>query len=191
MLSDYCKKIADEYGVKKLIPNLGNKTKYVLHYKNLQLYLSLGMKLTKIHKVLNFKQSPWMKKCIDFNTKERKNAANSFEKDFFKLMINSVYGKTIENVRKRIHVKLVNNEKDFLKYTSRPTHITPKIFGKNYAAVHEIKPFLTLNKPLYVWFTVLELSKWLMYDFHYTYTKKHFDAELLFTDTDSLTYEIK
>ena len=196
MLSDYCKKIADEYGikvgdVKKLIPNLGNKTNYVVHYRNLQLYLSLGMKLTKIHRVLKFKQSDWMKKYIDFNTEKRTNAANSFEKDFFKLMINSVYGKTIENLRKRINVRLVNNEKDFLKYTSRPTHITHKIFGKNYAAIHEIKPVLMLNKPIYVGFTVLELSKWLMYDFHYNFIKKHFDAELLFTDTDSLTYEIK
>ena len=88
-------------------------------------------------------------------------------------------------------VRLVKNQKDFLKYTSRPTHITHKIFGKNYAAIHEIKPVLTLNKPIYVGFTVLELSKWLMYDFHYNFIKKHFDAELLFTDTDSLTYEIK
>ena len=96
-----------------------------------------------------------------------------------------------ENLRKRINVRLVNNETDFLKYTSRPTHITHKIFGKNYAAIHEIKPVLTLNKPIYVGFTVLELSKWLMYDFHYNFIKKHFDAELLFTDTDSLTYEIK
>ena len=88
-------------------------------------------------------------------------------------------------------VRLVKNQKDFLKYTSRPTHITHKIFGKNYAAIHEIKPVLTLNKPIYVGFTVLELSKWLMYDFHYSFIKKHFDAELLFTDTDSLTYEIK
>ena len=196
MLSDYCKKIADEYeikvgDVKKLIPNLGNKTNYVVHYRNLQLYLSLGMKLTKIHRVLKFKQSDWMKKYIDFNTKKRTNAADSFKKDFFKLMINSVYGKTMENLRKRINVRLVNNEKDFLKYTSRPTHITHKIFGKNYAAIHEIKPVLTLNKPIYVGFTVLELSKWLMYDFHYSFIKKHFDAELLFTDTDSLTYEIK
>ena len=196
MLSKYCKKIADKYeikigDVKKLIPNLGNKTNYVVHYRNLQLYLSLGMKLTKIHRVLKFKQSDWMKKYIDFNTEKRTNAAKSFEKDFFKLIINSVYGKAMENLRKRIKGRLVNNEKDFLKYTSRPTHITHKIFGKNYAAIHEIKPVLTLNKPIYVGFTVLELSKWLMYDFHYSFIKKHFDAELLFTDTGSLTYEIK
>ena len=135
ILSDYCKKITDEYGINvsdlmKLIPNLGNKTNYVLHYRDLQLHLSLGMKLTKIHRVLKFKQSDWMKKYIDFNTEKRTNAANSFEKDFFKLMINSVYGKTMENLRKRIKVRIVNNEKDFLKYTSRPTHITHRIFGK-------------------------------------------------------------
>ena len=88
-------------------------------------------------------------------------------------------------------MRLVNNEKDFLKYTSRPTYITHKIFGKDYAAIHEIKPVLMLNKPIYVGFTVLELSKWLMYDFHYNFIKKHLDAELLFTDTDSPTYEIK
>ena len=118
-LSKYCKSIADKYDikvsdVKKLIPNLGNKTKYVLHYKNIQLYLSLGMKLTKIHKVLKFKQSDWMKKYIEFNTKKRMGAANDFEKDFFNLMINSVYGKAMENLRKRINVRFVNNKKDFL-----------------------------------------------------------------------------
>ena len=145
MLSGYCKKIADKYGVKcddvkKLIPNLGHKTNNVLHYRDLQLYLSLGTKLTKIHRVLKFKQSDWMKKYIYFNTKERKNAANSFEKDFFKSMVNSFYGKTMENLRKRIKVRLVTNEQDFLKYTSKPTYITHKIFDKNYAAIHEIKP---------------------------------------------------
>ena len=87
--------------------------------------------------------------------------------------------------------RLVNNEKDFLKYTSRPTHITHQIFDKNYVTIHEIKLVLALNKPIYVEFTVLELSKWLMCDFHYNFIKKHFGAELLFTDTDSLTYEIK
>ena len=110
MQSDYCKKSADKYeikfgDVKKSIPNLGNKTNYVLHYRNLQLYLTLGMKLTKIHKVLKLKESDWMKKYIDFNTEKRTNAANSFEKDFLKLMINSVYGKTMENVRQRINVR--------------------------------------------------------------------------------------
>ena len=96
MLSKYCKTIADKYeikvvDVKKLIPNLSNKTNYEVHYRNLQLYLSLRMKLTKIHRVLKFKQSDWMKKHIDFNTENRMNAANDFEKNFFKLMINSVY----------------------------------------------------------------------------------------------------
>ena len=143
MLSNYCKKIADEYeikvgDVKKLIPNLGNKTNYVLHYRNLQLYLFLGMKLTKIHRVLKFKQSDLMKKYIDFNTKKRTNASNRFEKNFFKLTINSVFGKAMENLRKIINVRLVNNKTDFLKYTSRPIHITHKIFGKNFAAIHEI-----------------------------------------------------
>ena len=145
MLSGYCKKIADKYGVKcddvkKLIPNLGHKTNNVLHYRDLQLYLSLGTKLTKIRRVLKFKQSDWMKKYIYVNTKERKNAANSFEKDFFKSMVNSFYGKTMENLRKRIKVRLVTNEQDFLKYTSKPTYITHKIFDKNYVAIHEIKP---------------------------------------------------
>ena len=99
-----------------------------------------------------------MKRYTDFNTKKRKNATNDFEKYFFKLMINSVYGETMENLRKRMNVRLVNNEKDFLKYTSRPTYITHKIFGKDYAAIHEIKPVLVLNKPIYVEFTVLVLE---------------------------------
>ena len=106
-------------------------------------------------------------------------------------MINSVYGKTMENLRKRINVRLLCNEKDFLKYTSKPTYVTHISFDKNVAAIHEIKPVLVLNKPIYVRFTVLELSKWMMYDFHYNFIKKNFNAELLFTDTDSLTYEIK
>ena len=196
MLSKYCKKIADKYeirvsDVKELIPNLGNKTNCVVHYRNLQLHLSLGMKLTKIHRVLKFKQSDWMKKYIDFNTEKRINAANDFEKDFFKLMINSVYGKTMENLQKIINVRLVNNAKDFVKYNSKRTYITHKMFGKGYDAIHKIKPVLILNKPIYVGFTVPDLSKWKMYYFHNNFVKNNFNAESLFTDTDSLTYEIK
>ena len=196
ILSKYCKKITDKYeikvgDVKIIIPNLGNKTNYVVHYRNLQLYLSLGVKLTKIHRVLKFKQSDWMKKYIDLNTEKRINAANDFEKDFVKLMINSVYGKTMENLLKRINVRLINNSKKNLKYTSKLTYMTHKMFGKDYAAIHDIKPVLALNKPIYVGFTILDLSKWKMYDFHYNFIKKNFDAKLLFTDTDSLTSEIK
>ena len=98
-----------------MIPNLGNKTKYVVHYRNLQLYLSLGIKLTKIYRVLRFKQSDWMKKYIDFNTKKNMSATIDFKKDFFKLTINSVYGKTMENLRKRINVRFVNNKKRLFK----------------------------------------------------------------------------
>ena len=102
-------------------------------------------------------------------------------------MINSVYGKTTKNLGKRINVRLANKAEDFLKYTSKPTYITHKIFGKDYAAI----PVLILNKPIYVGFTVLDLSKWKMYNFHYNFIKKNFDAELLFTDTGSHTYEVK
>ena len=170
ILSNYCKSIADKYDIKvgdikKLIPNLGNKNKYVFHYRNLQLYLSLKMKLTKMHRVLKLKQPDSMKKYIDFNTKKRICATNDFEKDFFKLMINSIYGKTMEKLRKRLNVRFVNNKKDFLKYTSKPTYVTHKLFNKNFATIHEIKPVLIVNKPIYAGFTVLDLSKWLMYDF--------------------------
>ena len=145
MLSGYCKKIADEYGIKagdvvKLISSLGNKTNYVLYYKNFQSHLSLGLKLPKIHKVLKFKESDWIKKYIDFNTEKKTNAASGFGKDFFKLIINSVYGKTVKNLQKIINIRLVNNKKDLIKHTSRQTHITHKIFNKNYAAIHKIKP---------------------------------------------------
>ena len=146
------------------------------------------MKLTKIHRVLEFKQSDWMN---NFNTEKRMNTADGFEKHFFRLMINSLYGKTMENLRKGINVRLVNKEDDFIKYTSKPTYITHKMFGKYYAAIDEIELDLILSKPIYVEFTVLDLSKWKMYNFHYNFFKNNLDAESLFTDTDSLTYEIK
>ena len=95
----------------------------------------------------------------------------------------------MENLRKRINVRFVNNKKDFLKYTSKPTYVTHKLFNKNFAPIHETKQVLVLNKPIYVGFTVLDLSKWLMYYFHHKFVKKNFNAELLFTDTDSLAYE--
>ena len=98
------------------------------------------MKLSKVHKILKFKQSDWLKKYIDFNTEKRKNATNSFEKDFFELMNNSAFGKTMENLRKITNVRLVNHDKDYIRYLSKPSFVSQKIFCKNCVAVHEIKP---------------------------------------------------
>ena len=198
MLSNYSKRIADKYNIStglvyKLIPTLSNKEKYVLHYRNLQLYIDLGLKVSKVHRVLEFNQSPWLKQYIAFNTEKRKNAKNAFEKEFFKLMNNSVFGKTMENIRKRVDVRLVTDEKKLLKLTSKPTYVSCKIFNENLVAVHKIKETVTLNRPAYVGMSILDLSKTLMYDFHYKYIKKNYGekAMLLFTDTDSLTYEIE
>ena len=198
MLSEYCKTIATKYNistglVSKLIPTLSNKEKYVLHYRNLQLYLDLGLKINKVHRVLEFNQSPWLKQYINFNTQKRTQAKNSFEKDFFKLMNNSVFGKTMENLRKRVDVRLITDEKKLLKMVSKPTYVSSKIFNENLVAVHKIKETLTLNRPAYVGMCILDLSKTLMYNFHYNYIKNKYGnkAKLLFTDTDSLTYEIE
>ena len=198
MLSGYCKKIAKKYKisiglVSKLIPTLRDKKEYVLYYRNLQLYLDLGLKIKKINRVLKFDQSPWLKEYIDFNTEKRKHAKNSFEKDFFKLMNNSVFGKTMENLRKRVDVRPVTDEKKLDKLTATPTYVSSKIFNENLMAVHKVKETLTLNRPAYVSMCILDLSKTLMYDFHCNYIKKKYDnrARLLFTDTDSLTYEIE
>ena len=196
MLSDYCLDIAERYGVKvgdvsKLLPNLRDKSCYVSHYRVLQLYVSLGMVVRRVRRVLKFRQSDWLKGFVLFNTEKRMNAANEFEKAFLKLIINSVYGKTMENVRKRVNVKVIKNEKDYLKVVSRPIFVSQKILDKNLVAIHKMKPVLLLNKPIYVGFSILELSKMIMYDWHYNYFVKKFVCRLLFTDTDSLVYEIK
>ena len=198
MLSEYSKKIAKKYNIStglvhKLIPTLSNKEKYVLHYRNLQLYTDLGLKITKVHRVLEFNQSAWLKQYIDFNTQKRTDPKNAFEKDFFKLMNNSVFGKTMENIRKRVDVRLVTDENKLLKMAAKPTYVSSKIFNENLVAVHKIKETLTLNRPAYVGMCILDLSKTLMYDFHYNYIKQKYGskAKLLFTDTDSLTYEIE
>ena len=198
MLSCYCKKIAEKYNisiglVSKLIPTLRDKKEYVLHYRNLQLYLDLGLKIKNVHRVLEFNQPPWLKQYIDFNTEKRKHAKNSFEKDYFKLMNNSIFGRTMLNLRKRVDIRLVTDEKKPDKLTSKPTYVSSKIFNENLMAVHKVKESLTLNSPVYVGMCIPDFSKTLMYDFHYNYIKKKYGdrAKLLFTDTGSLTYEIE
>ena len=198
MLSPYAKSLADELELKesftpKLVPNLNDKNKYVVHYRNLKQYISLGMKLTKIHRVLLFQQSPWLKSYIDFNTERRKQAKNDFEKDFYKLMNNAVFGKTMENLRKRIKIELVNNQKRARKLSMKPSFHGFRIFNEDLVGVHMNIEKLYLNRPIYVGFSILDMSKTLMYDFHYNHIKKMYgsSATLLFTDTDSLAYVIQ
>ena len=180
-------------GVKKLIPNLRDKNNYVVHYKTLMQCLRLGMKLKKIHRGIKFIESDFLKPYIDKNTNLRTQAKNNFEKDFFKLMNNSVFGKTMENIRNRVNVKLVNTGEQFKKLTAKPNYESRKIFNENLVSVHMKKTSLTMNKPVYLGMSILDLSKIVMFDFHYQYIKPKYgkQAKLLFTDTDSLFYEIE
>ena len=186
-------KVKCKNGVAKLIPNLRNKTKYVLHYKNLIQCLDMGLKIKHIHRGIKFVESEWMKPFIDKNTNLRAKAKNNFEKDFYKLMNNSVFGKTMENIRNRVDVKLVNNKNKLRKLVAKPNFKSCKIFNENLVSVHMKKTSLTMNKPVYLGMCILDLSKTIMYNFHYNYIKSKYGdkAKLLFSDTDSLMYEIQ
>ena len=174
--------------VDKLIPNLWNKKKYVIHYENLKQYESLGLKIKEINRGIKFEESRWLEKYIALNTGLRTAAANEVEKDFFKLMNNSVFGKTMENIRNRVDIKLVNNEKQAEKLTAKPNFDLLRrscrdSYEKNEAGF----------KPVYLGMCILDISKTLMYGFHYNYVKQKYEdkAKFLFTDTDSLMYEIQ
>ena len=186
---------AESYGsTEKLVPNLENKRHYVVHYRTLQRYLKLGFKLTKVHRMLEFDQSPWLKPYIDFNTEQRTRASNEFEKDFFKLMNNAMFGKTMENLRNRRNIELATERNRIIKLAARPTFRSKTIISDDLTAVENYKTSVTLDKPIYVGFAVLELSKDLMFDFHYGYIKRKYPGDqstLLFTDTDSLAYSIR
>ena len=161
--------------------------------QNLKQYLQEGMILKKVHRGIKFYQSPWMEPYIRKNTDLRKTASSSFEKDFFKLMNNSVFGKTIENIRKRQNVNIIDNRKMAVKLSSKPNFERLTIFDENLVTVHMKKTEVYFNKPIYVGQAILGISKTLMFDFHYNYIRKKYDnkAELLFTDTDSLMYLIQ
>ena len=151
------------------------------------------MKLTKIHRILQFEQSTWLKTYIDFNTEKRNLTKSDFDKDFFKLMNNSVSGKTMENLRKRINCEVVTDGKRRDKLVSSPCFEQSIIINENFEIIKSKRAKVELKKPIYCGFATLEWSKLLMYDFHYNIIKKQYGerAKLLFTDTDSLCYEIE
>lgn len=179
---------------KKLVPNLHNKSNYVVHYRNLKLYLSLGMKITKINKIISFNQSKWLSDYIISNTNMRAKSKSDFKKDFYKLMNNAVFGKTMENVRNHVNYALINDENKIAFQVNKPLYSKPAdIFNDEFIGLSSKNHIVKLDKPIAVGFAILELSKVLMYDFHYNTIKNKYNdkAKLLMTDTDSLVYEIE
>ena len=181
-------------GVEKLIPNLRNKKNYIIHIQALDKALRHGLVLEKIHRVIGFNQSDWMKSYIDFNTKLRTLATNDFEKDFFKSMNNSVFGKTMENIRKHKNIKLVTNKAQYLKTVMKPNFKSGVLFGENLMGCEMGKIKVVIKKLVYFGQVILDLSKIIMYKFHYDYMKPKYSEDrlqLCYMDTDSLVYSIK
>ena len=178
--------------VNKLTQNLRDKQDMVLHGRNLELYLSLGMKLKSIKAGIKFSEKPFMKCYIDKNTELRAKGKTKFEKEFFKLMNNSVFGKTMENLRKRVSIELVKDAEKAEKLVMKPNFVDVKIFDEFLIAIKMKKTRVVLNKPIFAGMTILDLSKLLMTEFLYGYVKKKWkEVSVLYTDTDSLVLEIE
>ncbi len=193
MLSPFCKSMNTNHAfTEKLMGTLQTKTKYKIHYRNLKLYLSLGIKLLRVHRVVAFRQQPWLKSYIELNTKLRQSTKNDFEKDFFKLMNNACFGKSMENVRKRKKVDLVCDAAKLKKLLAKPQLQQFIIVNEDLVVVDRDRKAVFLNKPIYTGFTVLDVSKLLIFDFHYNVMIKRYgsNARLLFSDTDSLCYHV-
>ena len=209
MLSPYASTLKEQLHIgddvcKKLVPNLMSKQKYVLDIRNLDYYMQQGMTVSKVHRVITFDQSPWLKSYIDFNTDKRKEAKNEFEKAFFKLMNNSCFGKTMENLRDRTDISFVTSNSEYgglvpkhdrtvERKLASPLYDGHIIYNNDLVAIKQKKKQLKLNKPIYAGMCILDLSKLWMYRFHYDTIKQQYGdrAKLLFTDTDSLCYHIR
>ena len=172
--------------VEKLVPNLYHKKNYVIHIKA----LDQALKHEKVHHVTEFHQSAWLKPYIDFNTQLRTQAKNDFKKDFFKLMNNSVFGKTMENITKHKDIKLVTNRESYLKTVMKPNFKSGIFFSSNLMGCEMGKIKVLMNKPVYLGQAILDLSKLVMYEFHMI-PKYGENLKLCYMDTDSLVYHIK
>ena len=181
-------------GVEKLVPNLRDKKNYVIHIQALDQALRDRLRLDRIHRAIEFNQSPWLKTYIDFNTRLRMAATNDFEKDFFKLMNTSVFGKTMENIRKHRNIKLVTTEEKYLQTEMKPNFKSGVLFGKNLMGCEMGKIKVVMNKPVYLSQAILDLSKIVMYEFLYNYMVPKYSLDklkLCYMDTDSLIYNIE
>ena len=178
---------------KKLVCNLRNKKKYVVHIRSLKQALNHGLKVKKVHRIIEFNQEAWLKTYIDMNTELRKIAKNDFEKDFFKLMTNEVFGKTMENVRKHRDIKLVTTDKKRSKLVSEPNYHTMNYISEDLSIIEMKRTKVKMNKPIYLGLSILEISRLLMYKFWYDYMKTKYgdNVKLCYMDTDSFIMNIK
>ena len=178
---------------KKLVCNLFNKKKYVAHINALKQALNHGLKLKKIHRIIKFNQEAWLKPYIDMKTELRKAAQNDFEKDLFKLMNNSVFGKTMENIRKHREIKPVTIDKKRSRLVSEPNYHTINLISEDLSIIEMKKTKVKMNKPIYLSLSILEISKTLMYEFWYDYMKPKYnnDVKLCYMDMDSFIMNIK
>ena len=178
----------------KLICNLSHKKKYAIQYQNLKQAIKNGLKLLNIHRAIKFKQSAFLKPYIDLNTEMRNKLKNKLETDGYKLFNNSIYGKSLENIDKRVDIKLITHWENIGKKQGAKTLIAKSnykdrlVFNENFVAIQMEKVKLTYNKPVYVGLTVLELSKTVIYNFYYEYIKAKYGdiAILCYRDTDGL-----
>ena len=177
----------------KLICSIEDKEKYVVHIKVLKQALKYGLVLEEVHSVIKFNQKAWLKPYIDLNTELRKNANNESDKDFFKLMNNSVFGKTMENVRNYRDIKLVRTNSRRNQLVSEPNYHSTKYFSEDLIAIEMNKTNIKMNKPIYLGQSILDISKTLMYEFWYEYLKPKYGdkIKLCYTHTDSFVIEVK
>ena len=177
----------------KLILNLNDKNKYVVHIRTLQFYLKHGLKLKKVHRAIKFEQKEILKPYIEFNTEKRKNARNDFEKDIFKLLNNAVFGKTMEDKRKHLDFEIVSDERRFMKCVNNPSFKRSHIINEDLVGVEKQKPKLKLDKPIFIGMSILDLSKQHMYKFYYDVMKPKYgeNIKMVYTDTDSFVFHTK